>query len=211
MPKFIHQQIAEPNGRKDFCPITEMKMIERAARTCYQSFGAITDDSYIKMLKMLIKRNHLSPLEHVSYTIIGITNRAMTHQLVRHRIGSYSQESQRYCGYHKDKYNAEVEFIYPHDWENYSLAAQQAWKECMTFSENYYMELISHGLKPEQARDALNNATKTEIVFTFNLRQWLHVLNERTSEFAQPLIKEMMEACRVILARRYPPIFGKEN
>ena len=90
-----------------------LKKIERIGRTCYKSESNITDDSAERFIKNIIKNGHESVLEHVSITLRVICDRGVSHEIVRHRIASYSQESTRYCNYSKDNFNNELTFINP--------------------------------------------------------------------------------------------------
>lgn len=167
--------------------------IEKAARTCYQSWDKIKDGSAEKLIRHCIKRGHESVLEHVSISVRIICDRGVSHELVRHRLASYSQESQRYCAY-KD----EVEFISPWWWvENdkedtkyYNL--WPSFVSSMIGAECYYQSLLKGGLHPQDARAVLPNATKTEIVMSCNIREWRHVFKLRTSKAAHP------EMCRIM-------------
>ena len=93
--------------------IVIMKRIEEIGRVCYKSEDKITEDSYKKFIGNIIKRGHESVLEHCSVTMKFICDRGVSHEIVRHRIGSYSQESTRYCNYSNDKFGNEITVIKP--------------------------------------------------------------------------------------------------
>jgi thymidylate synthase (FAD) len=206
---------------------TVLEIIEKAARTCYKSEDKIAEGSAEKLISALIKNGHHSVLEHISISVRIVTDRAVTHELVRHRIGvAYSQESQRYVAYKDD-----VEFILP-CWcssqilgqhniirEGVILRRQQGQinpelspRENVLFwsfaqSEKNYQDLLEVGCKPEEARSVLPNSTKTEIFVTANLRQWRHIFNLRCSKKAHPQIRALMTDIRNTFAQEYPIFF----
>ena len=160
--------------------------IERAGRTCYQSADKITPDSSKAFARKLLAMGHHSVIEHESVSVKFITDRAVTHEICRHRIVALSMESQRYV-----KYN-NVEFIRPVWWRDWSEAEQNIWMHAMIGAEANYRDLIRVGSRPEQARAVLPNSTKTEIVMTANLREWRHVLDLRCSKKAHPQMRMLM-------------------
>jgi len=179
-----------------------LQFIEQCGRTCYKSENKITVDSAEKFVRSLIKRGHESVLEHFNITVKVITNRGVSHEIVRHRVGAaYSQESTRYVSY---KDGIEV-IAQPAIEDNYE--AGQCWLEAMMDAEDYYIELIELGVKPEIARDVLPNALKTEIVITYNLRQWRHFINQRTSKAAHPQIRQIAFMILEKFQREIPVIF----
>ncbi len=167
--------------------------IERAGRTCYKSEGRIGDGTAEKFIAAIIKRGHESVLEHEKVTVRFICDRGVTHELVRHRIASYSQESTRYCNYAQDKFGSELTFIKPCFWADDS-ENMRLWEETMQGIENTYNKMISAGAKPEEARSILPNSLKTEIVVTMNMREWRHYFKLRTSPAAHPQIREISTA-----------------
>ena len=167
-----------------------MKKIERIGRTCYKSEGNITEDSAEKFVKNIMNKNHESVLEHVNISVRVICDRGVTHEIVRHRIASYSQESQRFCNYSNDKFGNELTFIKPCFFEEGSKG-YEIWKKSMQNIENEYMELIEVGAKPQEARSILPNSIKTEIVMTMNLREWRHFFLLRCDKAAHPQMREI--------------------
>jgi len=166
-----------------------LKKIELAGRTCYKSEDKITEDSASNFVKKIVASGHFSVIEHVNISVKFITNRGVTHELVRHRIASYSQESTRYVNYG----NKEMIFIQPHWWDdNEKKNGTIAWISFMKNCETIYNFLLDQGLKPQDARGILPNDLKTEIVVTANLREWKHILTLRTSDAAHPQIKALM-------------------
>ena len=159
-----------------------LKRIEQAGRTCYKSEDRITEESAKVFVRMLIERGHESVLEHESITVRFICDRGISHEIVRHRLASYSEESQRYVRY------GDIEFINP---RMPNAKAYEAWQELCERAEETYRELLSYGVQPQQARAVLPNSTKTEVVMTANLREWRHFLKLRTAKAAHPQMREL--------------------
>lgn len=185
-----------------------IKHIERCGRTCYKSEDKITDESAIKFVKGILKSGHLSVIEHFNITVKFICDRGVTHEIVRHRLASYSQESTRYCNYSSDKFNGELTFIEPCFFEKSPYDRNmELWVQAMQSAEQYYLEMISEGARPEQARSVLPNSLKTEIVMTANLREWIHFLTLRTSRSAHPQIREISIQLLRKFQNKIPVIF----
>ena len=184
-----------------------MKHIELAGRVCYKSESRISDTSAEKFIANIIKSGHESVIEHVSLTFKIICDRGVTHEIVRHRLASYSQSSTRYCNYASDKFGNELTFIKPCFWdeddENYLL-----WKQTLEVAEKNYLAMIKNGAQPQQARSILPNSLKTEIFMTANLREWRHFLKLRTSKRAHPQMREVALKIYKILADNLPVIFS---
>ena len=176
-----------------------LKRIEKAGRTCYKSEDRITAESAEAFVRMLIERGHESVLEHASITVRFICDRGVSHEIVRHRIASFSQESQRYV-----RYNGDIEFINPH---MPNAKAYEAWQELCERAEETYRELLSCGVQPQQARSVLPNSTKTEVVMTANLREWRHFLKLRTAPAAHPQMRELTVPLLHELQERIPVVF----
>ncbi len=192
-------------------PQRMMKTIERAGRTCYKSEGNISEGSAEKFIANIIGRGHESVIEHEKITVRFICDRGVTHELVRHRLASYSQESTRYCNYANDKFGNELTFIRPCFWNESTEEGKSkmaVWKEAMENIEREYNELIAMGAKPEEARSILPNSLKTEIVVTMNLRSWRHFFELRTSERAHPQIRQIANMLLADLKTQLPVIFG---
>lgn len=188
-----------------------MNTIERAGRTCYKSENNIKEGSAEKFIENIIKRGHESVIEHEKITVRFICDRGVTHELVRHRIASYSQESTRYCNYCNDKFGNELTFIEPCFWNGDTKEDKlnkKIWTETLEYIEKQYNNMIQSGAKPEQARSILPNSLKTEIVVTMNLRQWRHFFKLRTSPSAHPQIKEISDMLLDELKQKLPVIFG---
>lgn len=184
-----------------------LKHLEKAGRVCYKSEGRIKDGSAEKFIAGILKRGHESVIEHYSLTVRIVCDRGVTHEIVRHRLASYSQESTRYCNYTGDKFGNEITVIKPCYWEEGSEEFAN-WKRAMFFAEDYYFRLIKSGATPQEARSVLPNSLKTEIVMTANLREWRHFLKLRTGAAAHPQMREV--ACLILdeFTKRYPVIFG---
>jgi len=177
--------------------------LERCGRTAYKSEDKITAGSAEKFVAGILKRGHESVIEHVSISVRLICDRGVTHEIVRHRLCAYTQESTRYCNYAKKG----VTFIRPFFWR--SDAPQYLWwLAAMAQAERSYNRLIKGGATPQEARSVLPNSLKTEIVVTANLREWRHILKLRTSEAAHPQMRELMIPLLADFTRLLPTIFG---
>lgn len=166
-----------------------LKKIERIGRVSYRSEGRITECSARDFVKMLIENGHESVLEHVNISVFFLTNRGVTHELVRHRLVSYTQESTRYVRYRAE----EMEFIKPVWWDtHWDEQLQLQFEVGCRFAETAYTKLLKDGASPQQAREVLPNALATRIVVTANLRQWRHILNVRCDKAAHPQIRALM-------------------
>jgi thymidylate synthase (FAD) len=164
--------------------------IEKIARVCYKSENNINETSYGKLITHLIDRGHEAMLEHSQITIKIICDRGISHELVRHRIASYAQESTRYCNYSKDKFGNELTFIKPCFW-NEDSNNWYLWKETCRELEKIYLRMLDKGATPQEARSVLPNSLKTEIVMTTNIREWRHFLKLRTAKEAHPQMREI--------------------
>lgn len=183
-----------------------LKKIEKAGRTCYKSENKITKESAIEFVKMVLKRGHESVIEHEKATVRIICDRGVTHEIVRHRIASYSQESTRFCNYTKNKFGNEITVIKPLFFIE-GTNAFDWWKRAMENSEKAYLDLIRLGATPQEARTVLPNSLKTEIVCTFNLREWRHFFKLRTSEAAHPQMREIAVPMLKEFKEKIPVIF----
>lgn len=180
-------------------PMDLLQDIERIGRVCYKSEHRITNSSAAPFVRNIIARGHESVLEHISITVRFVTDRAIANELVRHRIAAYSQESTRYCNY-KDK----IEFIYP---KNVSDKQLQLIMEACACAATTYQTLIADGATPEVARDVLPLCTKTELIATYNLREWRHILRLRTDKAAHPKMRELMQTLLQFFQGLVPIIF----
>lgn len=203
-----------------------LKHLERCGRTCYKSEDKITDDSCYKFIKMLLSKGHESVIEHYNISIKFVCSRALSHQLVRHRLCSFSEQSQRYCNFET---KVDMGIIQPY-WmdesdikkirnKSFSSVLQvpnKVSKKCQYWLESVIDSAVTYGIllrsnpemTPQQARSLLPNAAKTEIVCTANLRQWRHILKLRTSKGADPEIRELMIPLLRKLQEKLPTLFS---
>lgn len=212
-----------------------LKLIELAGRTCYKSEDKITSQSATKFVEMLRKNGHESVLEHISASVRVVGSRSMSHQLVRHRLASYSQESQRFCSYGRKGYQIicppkinltcgpyyfdedfpetffmDSEYLeqYPKNW---FTGISRHWLSSRVYNYLEYLYYLEAGIPPEDARECLPNATKTEVVMTANLRQWRHVFEERAlNKHAQWQIRALMQYVLIEFGKALPSVFGDQ-
>ncbi len=173
-----------------------LRLVENATRVCYKSEDKIKEGSAEKLIRGIIKAKHFGCIEHVSLTVKFICDRACSHQLVRHRLMSFNQKSQRYCK------EDNLEVIKPEGLENTSL-----WLESCRQAENAYAEMIRRGEKPEVARGVLPNSTATEIYATANLREWRHFFELRCHRTAQRDIRSLALSLLCQMFEQYPVFF----
>lgn len=194
-----------------------LKHIEKIARTCYKSEDLINNESAEKMIKKLIKMNHLAMIEHASVSVLFTCDRGVTHEIVRHRVASYAQESTRYVNYSKDKFGNEIGYIdiaggIALDTKMKDLPVEtidaiiSEWHQACIDAEKHYMKMLELGATPQIARSVLNNSTKSDINVTMNLREWRHFFELRCDtpahpqmrELVIPLLKEMSEVIPIV-------------
>jgi thymidylate synthase (FAD) len=186
-----------------------LQTLEKVARTCYKSEDKITEDSAEKMIQMLISKGHEAMIEFFDIIVKFVCDRGVSHELVRHRIASFAQESTRYCNYSNNKFKNTVTFIIP-NWlklkegeftnieeilQSNNLKDDNSLEERYIFSllqcEKSYLYLIEKGWQPQQARSVLPNSLKTEINIKMNLREWRHFFKLRTPTAAHPQMREL--------------------
>lgn len=209
--------------------VDPLQLIERAGRTCYKSEDKITDDSAEKFVEMIRKRGHYSVIEHAIATVKFVIDRGVSHELVRHRICSLSQESSRYCDYKSKGVTFVIPpwiDIEPGDYDDLDRQAVESaknervdkvlgttafptvfWMKALWDAELYYKILRSNDWTPQQARSVLPNSLKTEIVMTANFREWHHVFTLRTSKAAHPQMREIMIPTCKEFQKRFPIVF----
>ena len=183
-----------------------LKKIEKCGRVCYKSENRISDDSAKKFVANILKSGHESVIEHEKISVRIVCDRGVTHEIVRHRIASYSQESTRYCNYSNDKFGNELTVIKPLFWNEDSIEYAM-WLDAMRIVEETYNKLIEMGAEPQQARSILPNSLKTEIVVTMNLREWRHFFRLRTAKRAHPQMREIACALLADFKKKIPIIF----
>lgn len=204
-----------------------LRLIEVAGRTCYKSEDNICDGSDVKFADKLFNQlQHESVMEHANITVKFIHNRGFSHEIVRHRIASYSQESTRYCNYSKDKFGNEITLIKPYWWKSevqilndvvmtrhekygapWPSSEENVWYKTMMCIEESYFKLLKLGLQPQAARGILPNDLKTEIIMTTNLRSWKNIFKLRTSKAAHPDMRRIMIPLLKEFKEKIPVIF----
>lgn len=193
---------------ENFDGIKIMKNIERACRTCYRSEGLIMEDSYKKLLKNCINRGHESVLEHEKITIRMICDIGVYKDLTRHRFGSFSIESTRYCNYGKDKFENEIKFIKPCNIDD-SSELYSNWIGAMSFIEKEYIAMSNNGATPDQMRMILPHSTAAEVTMTANIREWRHILDLRTKQMTHPAIRQLLIPLLLYFKQEMPELFEK--
>ena len=200
--------------------IDELKHIEKIGRVCYKSEGKITKDgeSAKKFVKMLIDRGHEAMIEHSSLSVRFTVDRGVSHELVRHRIASFAQESTRYVNYSLDKFGNEINVINIRDGIDLDNKMKnmdssiidtilREWFSAMKDAEKHYMKMIELGATPQIARSVLPNSTKTEITITTNYREWRNFFKLRVPATAHPQMREITIPLLKELKNRLPIIF----
>lgn len=200
--------------------LQELQHIERIGRVCYKSEGKITEDgeSAKKFVKMLISRGHEAMLEHSTLSVKFTVDRGVSHEIVRHRIASFAQESTRYVNYSLDKFGSEVNYIdlaegirldsKMKEMDGETIEAVVAeWREAMLDAEKHYMKLLELGATPQIARSVLPNSTKTELTVTANYREWRNFFKLRTEKTAHPQMREVTIPLLEELKAKLPVIF----
>ena len=183
-----------------------MKNIERACRTCYRSEGLITEDSYKKLLKNCINRGHESVMEHEKITVRMQCDIGVYKDLTRHRFGSFSIESTRYCNYGKDKFENEIKFIKPCNIDG-SSELYSNWFGAMDFIEKEYIAMSMNGATPDQMRMILPHSTAAEVTMTANIREWRHILDLRTKKMTHPAIRQLLIPLLLLFKKEMPELF----
>lgn len=181
--------------------------IEAAARTCYKSEGLISPGSAAKLITKLAGMHHDAMLEFGDATFRIVCDRGVSHEIVRHRIASYAQESTRYCNYASEKRGGEIAVIMPPGLDEWQ---RREWEDAMLRAEAAYLNLVDHGAAPQIARSVLPTCLKTEICVKMNFREWLHFLKLRTAPAAHPQMREVAGMVRRELIDLCPEVFDRE-
>lgn len=188
------------------------QMMEKAGRTCYKSEDKITPESARKFVAGLVKCGHEAMIEHASMTVRFVVDRGVSHEIVRHRIASFAQESTRYCNYSQEKFGNELTFIEPCFWKDSEHEPEmKAWKEMMSATEELYLAFLSEGVTPQEARCILPNSLKTELIVTMNMREWRHFFKLRAAGVTGAPHPQMLEVAVPLLQmcqKLMPEIFG---
>lgn len=183
-----------------------LKRIELIGRVCYKSEDRITSDSAKMFVSNILKSGHESVIEHEKISVRIICDRGVSHEFVRHRVASYSQESTRYCNYSRDKFGNELTVIKPLFWDEES-DEYRLWRDTVQNIETAYNQMIAMGAKPQEARSILPNSLKTEIVATMNLREWRHFFKLRMSNRSHPQMREIADMILSEFRRQIPIVF----
>lgn len=184
----------------------ELLIIEQAGRVCYRSEDRIADGTAAKFARAILDGHHESVIEHGGMTVRFIVDRGVSHELVRHRIASFSQESTRYCNYSKGKFDGELSFVRPFFWADDSVAFG-GWAHACSYCEYMYLLLLENGAKPQEARSVLPNSLATTIVVTANYREWRTIFRLRTAKDAHPQMRQVMQPLLAEARRRVPVVF----
>lgn len=184
-----------------------MAHIERCGRVCYKSESRIQEGSAEKFVAGIVARGHEAVLEHASATVKFICDRGVTHEIVRHRLAAYCQESTRYCNYSRDGFGNEITVIRP-CYLTEGTAAYDAWKHACETAEACYFAMLREGCTPQEARAVLPNSLKTELVMTADMREWRHFLRLRCSSAAHPQMREVAKLVLEGFRAELPVLFG---
>ena len=190
------------------------RIISEAMSNCYRAELNATPKTPQEMVEKAIRIGHYSVVEHVSVSVDIICDRGVTHELVRHRLCSYSQESTRYCNYAADKFGRELTFIRP-SWVVATSSEEpvdesekyQDWLAHMFACEKAYMAMLDHGASAQEARAVLPNSLATKIAMTANLREWIHVFRMRCDKPAHPEMRRVMRPILMDMLDEYPHVF----
>lgn len=187
-------RIIKPNVEilDDLNPEEILKKLELCGRVCYKSEDKITPESAIKFISNIVKRGHESVIEHFTFSVKFIVDRGVSHEIVRHRIASYSQESTRYCNYSKDGFDSQITVIEPSFLVN-DTYGYEIWERSCKQAEQAYFDMLNYGCTAQEARAVLPNSLKTELIMTANIREWRHFLKLRTSPAAHPQMREVVD------------------
>ncbi len=192
---------------------TMVKKIETIGRVCYKSESNISEGSAERFIKNILKRGHESVIEHESVTVRMTCDRGVSHEIVRHRIASYSQESTRYCNYAGDKFDNQISVIDIAGGFEYDLtkendkAKYEVWSASMEEAEKAYFKMLELGATPQEARSILPNSLKTEIVITMNLRSWRNFFRLRLDHHAHPQMREVAKIAFAEFKTKLPVFF----
>lgn len=190
-----------------------LRHLERAGRLCYKSEdksdGTVVGSS--KFLKDKITRGHESIIEHFSASVLFVCDRGVSHEIVRHRLASYSQESTRYCNYSKERFGREITVIEPCFADRWTPEQYKIWYNAMEAAERHYMHLLDTGVTPQEARAVLPNSLKTEIIMTANIREWRHFFKVRCAPEAHPQMREVANMALKLFREALPSLFEDIN
>lgn len=182
-----------------------LSTIEQAGRVCYKSEDKIKEGSAEKFVRGIIKHGHEAVIEHGAVTVHITCDRGVSHEIVRHRLAAYCQESTRYCNYSKDGFGNEITVVEPAAIP--SGIPYSTWKKACEEAEYSYFTLLGLGCSPQEARAVLPNSLKTEVVMTANMREWRHFVKLRTAAAAHPDMRVTATQIYRLLKAVYPVFF----
>jgi len=203
--EILYPDLNDPEAVRDI-----YRRIEQAGRVCYKSHASDLPGSSEAFIRKLIFGKHEAMLEHAFMTVKFTVDRGVSHEIVRHRMSSFAQESTRYCNYSKDKFGNEITVIEPCFFRFSRSEAYEIWKASMENAEQAYFKLLELGSTPQEARAVLPNSLKTELVVTANMREWRHILNLRaagTTGKPHPQMTEVMIPLMQELKKKLPALF----
>lgn len=180
--------------------------LERCTRIAYKSENKIAQGSAVKILRSILRKGHESVIEHFTVSVDFVCDRGISHELVRHRIASFTQESTRYCNYSSDRFNSEITVVEPLFFA-IGTDAYETWLSACYKSEEMYFRLLGIGYTPQEARCVLPNSLKTELVMTANLREWRHFFKLRCAPTAHPQMRELAVPLMCEMSEKIPVIF----
>ena len=180
--------------------------IERVGRVCYKSEDKITANSAEQFIRGVIKKGHEAVIEHGSITVKFVCDRGVSHELVRHRLASYCQESTRYCNYSQNKFGREITVVQP-CWLRREATAWDVWEHSCAQAEHAYFDLLSSGCTPQEARAVLPQSLKTEVIATMNPREWRHFFKLRCSPAAHPDMRHIANLAKEMFVENWPALF----
>ena len=190
------------------------ELIETAGRTAWRSEDKVGPGTARPFIQRMKNMKHESVLEHGSISVVIVCDRGITHELVQHRVASFTQESTRYCNYSKDKFGREITCIEPDFWadseDSLDFKRMRLWEQCCEVAEQTYFALLDSGSTPQEARCVLPNSLATRIVITANPREWRHIFKLRCDKAAHPQMREIMLPMRAQFGLLWPAIFNDD-
>ena len=185
-----------------------LRKIEIIGRNSHKSENRITNLSSSDFVRMIIDWGHESVIEHVAISVRIICDRGVSHEVVRHRHASYTQESTRYCNYSKNKFGNKITLISPFFWENeQEIHKYNLWLSACEASAKSYFNLLEMGATPEEARSVLPNSLKTDIIVTMNLRAWRHFFKMRANKKSHPQMRQIAVPLLKTFKNKLPVVF----
>ena len=209
--------LVEPSYKIRSCPTREdvRCVFEPVCRICYQSKGKVVPGSDLRLLKYIIANGHLAMCEFVGDIVVTfVSNRGFSHELVRHRLASFAQESTRYCDYNNEEFNSRISVLpVPDEWMKLDdpieiIESQQIFEMAYNHAEEAYNELRNLGVPTEIAREVLPIGLKTEVSIKANVTEWRHIFDLRTSKRAHPRMRQLMIPLLLELANMVPIVFS---